>query len=92
MGSKASAACVRRDTIWHLARVLGKRFTFSLPVHFEVVASKDDCGRWVQQQCGTCRGGHRDDGGWAISGFSPGSLGLPGEAARQAGSLGQARR
>jgi hypothetical protein len=50
MGSKALADCARRDTIWHLARVLMKRFTFCLPVNFEVLASKKGCDRWEQQR------------------------------------------
>ena len=47
-------------------------FTFSLPVHFEVLTSKEDCGRWIQQQRGACRGARRGDGGGAISGTSRG--------------------
>jgi hypothetical protein len=51
MGSKAPADCARRDTIWHLARVLVKRFLPSIYLfNFEVVTSKEGCGRWVQQQ------------------------------------------
>jgi len=48
MGSKSSADCVLRDTVRLLARVLVKGFTFSLPICFGVVTSKEDCSRWVQ--------------------------------------------
>src|SRR5262249_13207597 len=63
MGSKPPADCARRDTTWHLARVLTRIFTFCLPVSFAVLTSKEGCGRWVQQQRrGVCRGGRRGDG------------------------------
>ena len=72
MGSKAPADCVLVGAIRLLARVLVKRFTFSLPVRFGVVTSKEDCNRWVQQQREACRSGRHGDGGTALSGISPG--------------------